>query len=87
MSSRAASSSPAQIAACSGVSPLPARLIGVTCPAWAQPGRPDRCIRKSCRFTPGYCFSNTTTLLVAWPWALVPLVVTVIVLPSLETTR
>jgi hypothetical protein len=34
-----------------------------------------------------YFFSNTTVLLTAWPPALVPLMVTVMVLPSFDTTR
>ena len=34
----------------------------------------------------GYCFSNTVVLSTFWPWAFVPVVVTVRVLPSLEIT-
>ena len=33
-----------------------------------------------------YCFSYTTVLLTAWPWAFVPVTVLVRVLPSLDTT-
>ena len=43
--------------------------------------------RAPCRRRAVHCFSNSATLFTACPWAFVPFVVTVIVFPSLETTR
>jgi hypothetical protein len=42
---------------------------------------------RRCQASQGYCFSHTVTLFMACPCAFVPVVVTVIVFPSSETTR
>ena len=54
--------------------PMEVTAAGHLHPVWVQ-----RC--------QGYCFSQTVTLLMACPCAFVPVVVTVIVFPSSETTR
>ena len=54
--------------------PMEVTAAGHLHPVWVQ-----RC--------QGYCFSQTVTLLKACPCAFVPVVVTVIVFPSSETTR
>src|SRR5262245_34867094 len=60
----------------------PNSRIEVTAAGHLNPAGGARC--QACQ---GYCLSQTVTLLVACPCAFVPLVVTVIVFPSSETTR